>query len=138
MVVRFIERAVMLSPKTEDTIALHEEQVQVNTKKINVGVTSIATRTEAREEEITIPLISVDVDIERIPVDEIVDTIPMVRNDGETTIIPICEEIMVKRVRIIEEIRVTRRKTAHMHKETVSLRHEIADVSTTPGDTHDN
>ena len=75
----------MSSPKTEDTIPLHEEQLEVTTREIITGITSIATRTETRDEEVNLPLISTDVDIERIPINEIVDTIPTVRNDGETS-----------------------------------------------------
>ncbi|AIE84109.1 DUF2382 domain-containing protein [Fimbriimonas ginsengisoli] len=51
-----------------------------------------------------------DVEIERVPMDEILDTAPEVRQEGDVTIIPVVEEFLVvqRKLRLKEEIRVTK------------------------------
>ena len=51
-----------------------------------------------------------------------------VRQEGDTTIVTLLEEVMVveKRLRATEEIRITRRRDVGQHSETVTLRHEEA------------
>lgn len=53
-----------------------------------------------------------DVSIERVPIDEVVDEAPGVRQEGNVTIIPVVEEFLVvqKKLRVKEEIRVTKTK----------------------------
>ena len=49
-----------------------------------------------------------------------------IRQEGETTIYPVVEEVLVveKRLRLVEEVHVTRRRATRQVREEVSLRHE--------------
>jgi stress response protein YsnF len=48
------------------------------------------------------------------------------RNEGDTTIIPVLREVVVvqKRYEIVEEIRITKRKTERTDSQQVTLRKE--------------
>ena len=48
------------------------------------------------------------------------------REEGDTTIIPVIEEVLVveKRLFLKEEIRIRRTQTTQLHEETVTLRRE--------------
>ena len=56
---------------------------------------------------------------------------PATRVDGNTTIIPIVEEVIYTEKHLIlkEEIRVTRRRTTEHFHDTVTLRHQEAVVT---------
>lgn len=67
-------------------------------------------------------------EITRVPVDVWVsaEMLPVQRQEGQTLIIPVLEEVLVieKRVRLKEEIRITVRTENHQTSERVVLRRE--------------
>ena len=71
-----------------------------------------------------------DVDLERVPINRVLEAPADVRIENGVTIIPVMEEIMIvtKQLVLKEEIRITRcREQSHYH-ETVSLRAEEVEV----------
>ena len=68
------------------------------------------------------------VSVRRVPVDKIVSLseAPAARQDGDTFIVPILEEVLVveKRLRIKEELHITRGVLAEPYADTVVLRTE--------------
>ena len=64
---------------------------------------------------------------------------PEVRQEGDTTIIPIVEEILVVERRLVlkEEVHIRRVRTTEHHKEAVMLRYQEAVVTRHPSDTSD-
>src|SRR5215471_18395702 len=65
-----------------------------------------------------------------------IDAVPEARQEGDTTIIPIVEEILfVERQLVLkEEVRIRRVRTTDHHKETVKLRYQEAVVTRHLGD----
>lgn len=59
------------------------------------------------------PLFMEDVDIERIPVNRIIDGPMHPRQEGDVTVVPVIEEVVTvqKRLLLREEVRITRRRT---------------------------
>jgi stress response protein YsnF len=57
-----------------------------------------------------------------------VDAVPPVREEGDTTVISIVEEVLVVERRLVlkEEIRLRRVRTTERHRETVTLREQQA------------
>lgn len=81
------------------------------------------------------PTILEEVTVERVPVGRMVSEAPPVRVEGDTTILPVVEEIMVveKRLRLREEVRITRRRhTVAVPPQQVSLRTEEVVVERLP------
>ena len=64
--------------------------------------------------------------IERVPVGEFVDAVPAVREEGDVTILPVVEEVVVttRRLRLVEEVRIRRVHSTDAHVETVTLREQ--------------
>lgn len=111
-------------------IPVVEEQAVVHKrKKLTEGV---RVRTVVREADQVIdePLASEDIEVERTPLDRWVDGPVPVRQEGDVTIVTLVEEVVVvdKRLRAIEEIRITKRRSVRHEPQQVTLRREEAVV----------
>jgi uncharacterized protein (TIGR02271 family) len=92
----------------------------------------VRVRTVVREEEATVeePVASEAVDVERVPLGNWVEAPVPVRQEGDTTIITLIEEVVVveKRLRATEEVRITKRQDIERSAQTITLRREEAVV----------
>jgi len=81
-----------------------------------------------------------DVEVNHVPVDRIVplDQAPATRYEGDTLVVPILEEALVveRRLRIKEELHITRTRREERHVDTVLLKSE--QVSVERFDEHDD
>jgi uncharacterized protein (TIGR02271 family) len=112
-----------------------EERLQVGRKAVETGRVSVAKTITEREESITVPLKQEDVQVERVARNEFVKgEIPQVRQEGDTTIIPVLrEEVVVqKRLLLVEEIHITKKLTRTEKPIKVKLRKEEARVQRKP------
>jgi stress response protein YsnF len=73
-----------------------------------------------------------EVEVSHVPVDRIVplDQAPATRYEGDTLVVPVLEEVLVveRRLRIKEELRITRTRREEHHAETVLLKSEQVSV----------
>jgi stress response protein YsnF len=111
-------------------VPLHEE-ISVSRREIKKANVQVALVTGTREQLIDEELTQVRVEIERAPIDRVVDVVPPIRQAGDITIIPVVEEIVVVERRLVlkEEVRVRRVSTKEQHRETVVLRQQDAVVT---------
>jgi Domain of unknown function (DUF2382) len=95
------------------------------------GERQIAVVTGTREQLVDEELTRVRVEIERVPIGRSIEVMPPVSQDGDTTIIPIVEEIVVVERRLIlkEELRIRRVSTKEQHREAVVLREQQAVIT---------
>lgn len=77
-----------------------------------------------------------DVTVRRVPIGRWIDQAPPQRQEGDTTVIPIVEEVAVieTRLRLVEEIRVTRSDAIRRFKTAVPVRREQAVVEEVSAD----
>jgi uncharacterized protein (TIGR02271 family) len=117
-------------------IPLAAEEVAVSKRAVETGRVRVARVTHEREQTIDELLTSVAVDVSRTPIGQPVDTIPSVREEGDTIVIPVVEEVLVveRRLFLKEEVRVRRVRTTEQHRETVMLRHQEAVVTRLPAE----
>ena len=120
----------------EERIALVEEEARIDKREVVTGRVRIRTRVEEAEETVRGTLDEEVVEVERVPVDRIVDAAPAVRQDGDVTIIPVMEEVLVveKRLVLKEELHVRRRRTQESVEVPVTLRRERVEVERLPAD----
>lgn len=116
-----------LSPDSgrDDTrIPLVEEQAIVGKRIVETGRVSVRTHVEERTEFVRDAITREDVEVTRVPVDRMVDDVPVVRTEGDTTIIPIVEEVLVveKRIMLREEVHIRRRTSIEPVEQEVTLR----------------
>jgi uncharacterized protein (TIGR02271 family) len=92
----------------------------------------VRVRTVVHEEEATVeePVATEAVEVERVPLDRWVEAPIPVRQEGDTTVITLVEEVVVveKRLRATEEVRITRKQSIEPSVHTVTLRREEAVV----------
>lgn len=111
-------------------IPVIEEQIAVGKQVVETGTVRISKRISEREELVDVPLFREEVRVERVPVNLFVETLPPVRQEGDTMIIPVVEEQIViqKRLLLVEEIRVRREVVEHHQPQTVNVRKEEVDI----------
>jgi stress response protein YsnF len=107
-------------------IPLHVEEVSVSRREIKKALIT-GTREQLIDEELT----HVRVEIERVPIGRTVDVVPPISHEGDITIIPVVEEMVVVERRLVlkEEVRVRRVSTKEQHQETVVLRQQEAVIT---------
>jgi len=111
-------------------IPLVEERVSATKREVETGRVRVRTRVEERQEMIREDLARDEVDIERVPLDIEVDAMPQVRQEGDVTIVPVVEEVLVvqKKLVLVEEIRLRRTRSHEEFAEPVTVRAQRAEV----------
>lgn len=106
------------------------EEARVRKQRTVSGRVRINKHVDTREEVVNPPLYREEVRVEHVPVDRWVEKPPEVRSEGDTLIIPVLEEVLVveKRLKLKEEVRVTRQKVETRQPRSVMLRSERVDV----------
>ena len=122
----------------EERIPLARERVRVEKREVERLAARIQLRTHEEDVRINETLHREQIDIERVPVDRVVDDVPTTRTEDGATVIPIVEEVFVKRFHVIEEIHLRPRFEAHEVDETVRLRRQVATVDETIDETVDD
>ena len=87
------------------------------------------------------PLRRETVNIERVSVNRVVDTIAPPRTEGDVTIVPVYEEVLVvaKQLVLKEELRITRRSSTHVCElKSFTLRREEIEIARTSDQTDDS
>ena len=115
----------------ESILPLLAEEVAVTKQVVETGRVQVARITHEREQLIDELLAQETVEIYRTPIGRQVDTMPAVREEGDTVVIPIVEEVLVieRRLFLKEELRIRRVRTTERHQESVTLRHQEAVVT---------
>ncbi len=119
-------------------IPVIEEQVVVGKRVVETGSVRISKKVSEEQATVSLPLLHEEYDVERVAINQMVDTPPLaVRYEGDTTIIPVLREVMVvqKRYEILEEIRITKRITESVDTQQVLLRKEEITIDRTATDT---
>lgn len=121
--------------KNEDedqvVVPLHAEEVSVAKQRIITGHVKVGTVTKESEQLVEELLEHEHVEIERTPIGKRVDKAPPVREEGDTLIIPILEEIVVveRRLLLKEEVRVRRTREKQPYRERVVVRKQEAVIT---------
>jgi len=121
----------------ETALPLLAEEVSVSKQVVETGRVQVARVTHEREQLIDELLAHETVEIDRIPIGQQVATMPAIKEEGDTIVIPIVEEVLVieRRLLLKEEVRVRRVRSTERHQESVTLRHHEAVVTRLPAET---
>ncbi|HSZ50605.1 MAG TPA: YsnF/AvaK domain-containing protein [Caulobacteraceae bacterium] len=111
-----------------DTLRLYEEELSVDRVREETGRVRVKVVTREHEEMVEVPLTREYVEVERVPVGREVEAIPPRRQEGDTVIVPVVEEVVVVRRKLVlkEEIRLKLVRTTEQHRESVTLRRQEA------------
>jgi stress response protein YsnF len=112
------------------TIGLAEEHLSVGKRRGETGRVRVRVSTEIETVNPRISLLDQTVEVERVRIDREVKEVPQIREEGDITIIPILEEVLVveKRLVLKEEVRVRRVVAQTEATQPVTLRRQRAEV----------
>ncbi|GAB3813522.1 YsnF/AvaK domain-containing protein [Pontibacter rugosus] len=116
---------------TSETIPVVEETVEVGKKVVETGRVRISKQVREDEVDVDLPMVHEEIDVKRVPVNTQVETAPPpVRYEGDVMIIPVVrEEVVVqKRLVVVEELHVTKKKIQTNETQKVVLRKEEINV----------
>ena len=123
-------------------LILLAEELSVGKETVETGRLRVSKQTRTREADVNESLLREHAEVETIPIGRQIFEMPSVRHEGETTIIPIVEEVLHTERRLIlkEEVKITRRRTTEQFHDRVTLRYQEAVITrvqsaTEPADT---
>ncbi|WP_437954670.1 DUF2382 domain-containing protein [Sorangium sp. So ce119] len=111
------------------------QELEVKKRTVESGRVRITKEVRERVEEVEEPLARERVFVERVAIDRVVTEPPATRQEGDTLIVPVVEEVLVveKRLVLKEELRITRVRSVEMSPpEHVTLRSEDVRVERVP------
>lgn len=116
---------------TELRVPVIAEQLDVTKRQVTRGTVHVRKRVRERDEVVDEPGFEEYVDVERVPINKPVDGPVEKRQDGDTLVIPILEEVLVVQKRLVlrEEVRITKRRREVHHQQSVSVRRDEVTVS---------
>src|SRR5689334_14134355 len=115
-----------MDEKQVNIVLVVREELHVHKQTHETGNVTVHVTTQARQETIDVALQDEQVQILRVPINRPVDTPPPVRQEGDVTIVPVFEEVLVVEKRLIlkEEIHITRVRKERHERQTVTLQEE--------------
>ena len=116
-------------------IPIIQEEIVVDKYVVEKGKVRVSKRVSEHEEIIDEPFFHEEVRVERVPINKIVDAAPIVRQEGDTMIIPVVEEqaFVQKRLVLVEELRVRKQVIETHQPQTVTLLKEQIEIERIAG-----
>jgi stress response protein YsnF len=116
--------------ETVAIVPLVAETAAVSKRFRTTGRVRVKVRTETERRMLIEELAGQEIEIQRVPRNELIEAIPEVRTENGTTIIPLVQEQLVveKRLVLVEEVRLHRVHTKQTVTVPVDLRAERADI----------
>lgn len=106
------------------------EEVEVGRRRVETGRVRVRKTVRQTEKVVDEPVVREEVEVERVAINRAIDAPVGPRQEGDTLIVPLLEEVLVveKRLMLREEVRITRRRVEQRSSQTVILRSEEATV----------
>jgi stress response protein YsnF len=108
-----------------------EEELQVGKRRFETELVRVRTVTDFAEEFVRQELTGEHLEVERVPIDLLIEPradLPRIRTEGNVTILPVLEEVVVveKRLCLKEEVRITKRVTTELTETPITVRKQRA------------
>ena len=117
--------------ETETVIPVLAEEFRIEKRQVGTGQVRVEIRTEVVEELVSAEIESSAIEVTHVPIGREVKRAPDVRTEGDVTIVPVLEEVLVivKRLVLREELHIKRLRTTESVEIPVSVRKQRAVVS---------
>ncbi|MFP5512309.1 MAG: YsnF/AvaK domain-containing protein [Alphaproteobacteria bacterium] len=111
-------------------IPLHDESVTVGKQRVERSRVRVTTRVSKREAMVRESLEHEEATVTRVPIDREIDAHPGIRQEGDVTVIPLVEEVLVveRRLMLREELHIRKSRRTVEVEQPVTLRSEEAVV----------
>jgi len=106
------------------------EEAEIGKRQVETGRVRVRKTVRSAAKVVEEPVFREEVHVERIAINRVLDAPIGPRQEGDTLIVPLLEEVLVVEKRLIlkEEVRITRRRVEHRTSQTVTLRTEEATI----------
>jgi uncharacterized protein (TIGR02271 family) len=124
------------SGEDPDSLRLVREEASIETRRVETGRVRVRVVTHEEDETVEVPLTREHLEIERVPIGREVEAIPPRRQEGDVTIVPVVEEVIVMRRKLVlkEELHLRLARTTEQHRERVTLRRQEAVIERLPAE----
>jgi uncharacterized protein (TIGR02271 family) len=114
----------IVSDETEQRVPLVEERARIEKQVVERNRLKIRTATAESRQVLSDALRREQVEVRRVPVNQEVDAVPNVREEGDVIIVPVVEEraVLVKRLVLVEELHILRKVLQETIEVPVTLR----------------
>ena len=114
----------------DDVVHLVEETARIGKRQIDGGGARVDVGVSEHDQTVQALLMRQDVSVERVAVGTMVQERPPMRQEGDTVIVPVLEEVLVTEKRLIlkEELRIRITEQSHVETQMVRLRRETATI----------
>lgn len=116
---------------TEERIPLVGEELEVSKRRHVTGMVRVDKEVRTEDVPVEMDLVTEEVAVRRLPVDRLVPGPIPDRWEGDTLIVSVVEEVLVveKRLKLVEEVHITRTRRTRHTRRMVSRRREEARVT---------
>lgn len=116
-----------------EVIPVVEETLRVEKREYESGRVLVHKTVTERDEVAEVLLRQQDLIVERVPIGRAVSEAPQTRQDGDTLIVPILEEVLVveKRLFLKEELHIRKHSSERTEQHKVRLRTEHVEIEQT-------
>ena len=111
-----------------EVIPVIEEEILFDKKVVKNKTLIIEKKITSAEVSVDVPLTTEHINVERVGMNQFLDSQPSVRYDGDTIIIPVTREVVVKRLLLVEEIRISKQLETKNQSEKIILKKEEVTV----------
>ena len=117
--------------ETQGSIPLQAEELSVSRQVVVGDTVRVEAVTREQDQIVEQELRHERIEVERVPIGCTVEAVPPVRQEGDVTIMPVVEEVVVVERRLIlkEEVRIRRVRSSELHRENVTLRKQDAVIT---------
>jgi len=117
--------------REETVIPVVEERVAIAKRVVEGRTVTVTTRPIVGTQTISEPIIRETITVERVPVGEVVEVVPAVREDGDLTVIPVVEErvVVTRQLVLTEEIHLRRTREETIDERMVELRRTEVEIT---------
>ncbi|WP_187262413.1 YsnF/AvaK domain-containing protein [Pontibacter beigongshangensis] len=130
--VRIQRKTDDLDDNQERTIPIVEEHVEIGKRVVETADVYISKSVHEDHVTVDLPTTREHVDIERVPINQYVEAPPAaVRYEGDKMIIPVLREelVVVKKLFVVEELHITKKRETTHESEEVTLQKEELHVN---------
>jgi uncharacterized protein (TIGR02271 family) len=105
-----------------------EEQLDIRKVAVETGAVRVRKIVHEESRTVDMSLMQEEVSITRVPVNKVVEDKFQSRQEGDTLVIPIFKEVVTRHLVLVEEVRITTRRSPETSTQEVTLKREEAVV----------
>jgi uncharacterized protein (TIGR02271 family) len=130
-----LEQALETAGGRRVIVPVVEEQLLLGKRAVETGRIRVKKRVIEEQQAFDQPLNREEIAVERVTVERFVDGPVADRQEGDTLVLPVLEEVLVieKRLMVREEVRITRKVRAVQERQEVTLRREEVEIERIDG-----